>query len=331
MLLQMKKYFIAIVLTLTVIVSLNAQPVPAEVENIPYLMTFGPKAEKSWGDDLYPQIFFFFIPETYKNPIFIRVFDPEIGGQMDEANGQWDTQMAYSIFGGKGAYTNPDARETEPKGNYKSGNLLATKTFGQNAKYDQNYYTFGPFNPTEGEYTKEFSGGYIFKTTCEGISGDDGNAYRYFLSSSATDNKPIEGANAFAYRYSFRMWDNPKEVSHIYPYVDDKTISVRLSNFDWDNDGVIRIVSVARKGQDFQVSGDNEWKTAEFAIRPEEKNTSLDFQFIKKQAPPVKNNNVVINVKNQYGETLRFFTVPIGGVPKYNYKIISHKGHLNKE
>lgn len=36
-----------------------AQPVPAEVENIPFLMTFGPKADKSWGDDLYPQIFFF--------------------------------------------------------------------------------------------------------------------------------------------------------------------------------------------------------------------------------------------------------------------------------
>ncbi|HEY4786761.1 MAG TPA: hypothetical protein VIH57_11955, partial [Bacteroidales bacterium] len=63
---------------------LLAQPVPAEVENIPQLMTFGPKAEKSWGDDLYPQIFFFFVPENYKGSVFIRVFDPDTGGQMDE-------------------------------------------------------------------------------------------------------------------------------------------------------------------------------------------------------------------------------------------------------
>lgn len=327
----MKTYFIVFFLFLSTCGTLlNAQPVPAEVENIPYLMTFGPKAAKSWGDDLFPQIFFFFVPDGFKNPIFIRVFDPETGGQLDEADGAWDTQMSYSIYGGKEAYTNPDARETQPKGNYKSGNLLATKTFGSNAKYDAAWYTFGPFNPTEGEYTKEFSGGYIFKVICEGISGDDGNGYKYFLSSSGTENKPIEGGNAFAYRYSFRLWDNPKEVSHIYPFIDDQTISVQLSNFDWDSDGVIRVVSVARKGQDFQVSADNEWQKAEFSIRPEEKKTSLDFQFIKRQDSPVKNNNVVINVKNQTGEKLRFFTVPIGGVPKYHYKIEVRKGSIKK-
>ena len=261
------------------------------------------------------------MPQNYKQPLYIRVFDPDIGGQLDEQNGAWDTQMEYSIYGGKGAYSDPDARETEPKGNYKSGNLLASKIFGNDPKWDMKWYTFGPFNPTEGEFVKEFNGGYIFKVICQGISGDDGNAYKYYMSTSPTENKPIEGGNAFAYRYCFRLWDNPKEVSHIYPYVDDKAISVRLSNFDWDDDGVIRVVSVARKGQDFPVSGNNEWKTAEFSIRPEEKNTSLDFQFIKRQIDPVKNNNVVINVKNQYGELLRFFTVPIGGVPKYNYKI----------
>ena len=304
---------------------LKAQPVPAEVENIPQLMTFGPKADKSWGDDLYPQIFFFFVPETYKGSVFIRVFDPEAGGQFDELNGIWDTQCTFSLYGGKGAYSNPEACETEPKGNYKSGNMLASKTFGADAKYDMKWYTFGPFNPTEGEHTKEFSGGYVIKVICEGISGDDGNAYRYFLSTSGTENKAIEGGNAFAYRYCFRLSDNPKEVSHIYPYIDERVLSVRMSNFDWDDDGIIRIVSVARQGQVFQVSGSNEWKTAEFAIRPEEKNTSLDFQFIKKQSPAVKNNNVVINVKNQYGEVLRFFTVPIGGVPKYKWDIQARK------
>lgn len=298
------------------------QPVPAEVENIPQLMTFGPKAEKSWGDDLYPQIFFFFVPENYKGPAYIRVFDPDIGGQFDELDGTWDTQCTYSVYGGKEAYTNADACATEPKGNYKSGNLLASKTFGFDAKYDMKWYNFGPFNPTEGEYTKEFSGGYIFKIICTSISGNDGNAYRYFLSSSNTDNKPIEGGNAFAYRYCFRLYDDPKEVSHIYPYIDERVISVRMSNFDWDDDGVIRVVSVARQGQVFPVSGNEEWKTAEFKILSEEKNTSLDFQFVKRQNPLVKNNNVVINVKNQYGESLRFFTVPIGGVPKYKYSII---------
>ncbi len=51
--------------------------------------------------------------------------------------------------------------------------------------------------------------GYIFKVICDGIEGDDGNLYRYFLSTMPDENKAVEGANAFAYEYSFRMWDNP--------------------------------------------------------------------------------------------------------------------------
>jgi hypothetical protein len=299
---------------------LRGQPVPAGDENIPFLMTFGNKAATSWGDDDYSQTFFFLIPETFKEPIFIRVFDPDISGEHDELNGIWDTRTVFSVYGGKECYTHRDAQETNPKGNYKSGIQLATKMFDMNTKYDNNWYTFGPFNPTEGEYVSKF-GGYIFKIIADGIAGDDGNLYRYFLSTKYNENKPVEGANAFAFEYSFRMHDNPSEVSHIYPFVDDRTITVKLSNFDWDGDGFIRTVSVARNGQISKISGDDHWVEDEFKIFDEEKNTSLDIQFIKKKSPPVKNNNVVINVRNQYNELLPFYVIPIGGVPKYKYNI----------
>jgi len=296
------------------------QPVPAGDENIPYLMTFGPKAETSWGDDDFSQTFFFLVPKDFTQPIYIRVYDPDIGGSTDELNGVWDTRMTYGVYGGKESYSHKDARETQPKGNYKSGNLLASKSFGDQPQFNNNWYTFGPFNPTEGEFAQEFNG-YIFKVVVDGNSGDDGNLYRFFLSTRENENKAVEGANAFAYEYSFRMHDNPAEVSHIYPYVDDKTISVKLSNFDWDNDGFIRTVSVARKGQMSKVSAENAWVDDEFSILDPEKNTSLDIQFIKKKSPPVKNNNVVVNVRNQYGELLPFYVIPIGGVPKYKYDV----------
>lgn len=298
----------------------NAQPVPAEDENIPFLMTFGPKAETSWGDDDFSQTFFFVIPEEFTSPLFIRVFDPDAGGEVDEINGIWDTKITYSVYGGLKCYTDPDAQGVDPAGNYKSGNLLATKVFGENPRYDNNWFTFGPFNPTEGELVKKY-GGYIFKIICEGTEGDDGNMYRYFVSTSGTENKRIEGANAFAYEYSFRMHNDPNEVSHIYPYIDDRTISVEQKNFDWDNDGLIRVVSVARQGLLCKISNDDLWEQNQFKILDEEISTSLDFQFIKKKSPPVKNNNVVISVKNQYGELLPFYTIPIGGVPKYKYSI----------
>ena len=314
----MKK--LIVILLVLISASMFAQPVPAEDENIPFLMTFGHKAETSWGDDDFSQTFFFVIPTDHTSPIFIRVFDADCGGEIDEINDVWDTKITYSVYGGVECYSNKDAQGIDPIGNYKSGNLLATKTFGVNPRYDNNWYVFGPFNPTEGELI-EMYGGYIFKIICEGITGDDGNMYRYFVSTSQTENKRIEGANAFAYEYSFRMHNDPNEVSHIYPYIDDRTISVEQKNFDWDNDGIIRVVSVARAGLPCKISGDDTWGQSQFKILEEEINTSLDFQFIKKKSPPVKNNNVVISVKNQYGELLPFYTIPIGGVPKYKYSI----------
>ncbi len=110
--------------------AVEAQPVPAGDENIPYLMTFGPKAGTSWGDDDFSQAFFFLIPKSFSQPVYIRVYDPEVSGTTDELNGIFDTRMTYSIFGGKESYSGKDEQETQPVGNYKSGNLLASKTFG---------------------------------------------------------------------------------------------------------------------------------------------------------------------------------------------------------
>ncbi len=298
----------------------TAQPVPAGDENIPYLMTFGNKAETSWGDDDFSQTFFFRIPENYKNPFYIRIFDPDTGGEHDEINGEFDTRTTFEVFGGETCYSDEDAQGTDPTGNYKSGNLLAFKSFAQDERYDNDWYTFGPFNPTEGEWVEKWSG-YVFKIVIEGADGDDGNLYRMFLSTDQKDNRALEGANAFAYEYSFRMHNNPSEVSHIYPFVDDRTITVQMQYFDWDNDGLIRIVSVARKGQLSEVSGDDVWGNDEFQILDEEHNTSLDLQMIKSRSPAVRNNNVVINVRNQYNELLPFFVIPLGGVPQYKYTI----------
>ena len=156
----------------------------------------------------------------------------------------------------------------------------------------------------------------------EGVEGNDGNMYRFYLTTNSEVNRDVEGGNAFAYEYSFRMHNNPNEVSHIYPFVDDRAISVKQWNWDWDNDGIIRIVSVARKGQLSKVSGDDVWIEDDFQILEGEKNTSLDLQLHKrKHNPLVRNNNVVINVRNQYNEVMPFFVIPIGGVPKYKYTI----------
>ena len=60
-----------------------------------------------------------------------------------------------------------------------------------------------------GKYVEKL-GGRVFKIIAQGISGDDGNLYRYFLSTSPLENIAIEGGNLFTYKYHFRLSDNQK-------------------------------------------------------------------------------------------------------------------------
>ncbi len=321
------KCFCILALLLLNKIDASSQPAPAVVENIPFLVTFGNNSERSWGDDDFCQIFFLLVPPSQTKPVFVRIFDPDTGGEWDEGKGEFNTQTTFSIYGRKGCWSNNDAQGTDPIGDYKSGVLLASKSFKADKTYDNSWYTFGPFNPYEGEYVEEFNG-RVFKLIAEGTEGNDGNLYKYFLSSEQDRNKEIEGGNVFTYEYTFRLSNNQNDISQIYPFIDNKTISVEISNFDWDNDGFIRVVSVAKNGELCDISGENNWASTKFPVVEDEKNTSFEIQFVKNHSTLIKNNNVVVIVRNQYGQSLPFFVLPIGGIPVYNPKI--HMKPINK-
>jgi len=310
---------------------LEGQQVPGRDENIPFLVTFGKEGETSWGDDKFYQIFFFTIPRDFKEQFYIKVFDPDTGGENDELQGFWNTRCLYSVYGGAGV--DPDkniaSRGLQRGVDYKTGNLLASRAFGDEPRYDDSYYAFGPFNPTQGDFNEKWNS-YIFKIICEGVSGDDGNLYRYFLSRSATAELPIEGANAFTYEYTFRMWNDFMSVAHIYPYVDTGIVYIKQRNFDWDSDGTILVVSTYKQGISVPVSGEDDYIESRIPIEPQEIGKSLDFQFHKRQDELVRNNNVVISLESQRGDALQFFSSPIGGVPVYQPRTIIRKTNPKK-
>jgi hypothetical protein len=316
----MLKTLLTLLIILVGVADSFPQSAPSDDENIPYLVTFGADSKTSWGDDDHCQIFFFRIPVSQTNPIYIRVYDPETGGELDEVKDDFNTIIRFSVYGGHGCYSDKDAQAIAPVGNYKSGIMLASQAFGTDPKYAKKYFTFGPFNPYEGEFVDKL-GGRIFKVIAQGISGDDGNLYRYFLSTSPDKNLPVEGGNVFTYKYHFRLPNEQSQVCQIYPYIDDKTISIEISNFDCDNDGQINIISVAKNGILCDVSADDNWVIRKFPILEEEKNASVEIQFVKNKTLKILNNNMVIMVRNQYGLSLPFFVLPIGGIPIYKPKI----------
>lgn len=307
---------LAALILLLVPVLTHAQRVPNEIENLDYLITYGAQAPLSLGDDDHVQILFFSIPRSYKNPIYIRVYDPETGGTHDELHGGANTQTRFSIYGGKEAFSNKDAQKVNPSGRFDSGNLLASKVFGSDAKTDANWYSFGPFNPLQGEESNEMDG-YVFKVIIEGLQGDDGNQYRCFLSELANSNRAIEGANAFAYEYTFKL-PKAKGISHIYPFIDKSVVSITQNNFDFDSEGNLMIYSVAKNRHLGLVSGDDVWAKSKHQMADAEKNTTLDIQIQKTKEGE---NAMSLFITNQYDEAIPFFAIPIGGPPKYKYDL----------
>lgn len=294
-----------------------AQMVPSDFEQITYLVTFGSESAAGWGDDDHSQVFFFVVPESFTKPVYIRVFDPEIGGTLDEKNGTWDTAVKFSVFAGKESYSHPDAQKTDPVGEYRSGTLIATKTFRNNGNYNEKWYSFGPFNPLEGERV-EYLKGRVIKVVVDGIAGDDGNLYKFFLSTQANSNRAVNGSNAFTYEYSFRLPERKSAVAHLYPFVDNNVTSITQHNFDFDNEGSLLIYSIAKNRHRALGSANKKWAKSTHVLVDEEKNTTVDLQIVKSRT---SRNDMVCFVTNQYDAAIPFFSVPIGGPPKFKYKV----------
>lgn len=294
----------------------TAQRVPNESENIDYLVTFGNEAPPNTGDDDHVQIIFFVIPYSHKLPVYLRIFDPEVGNKHDEFVGPANTFSRFSVYGGKGAFSSKDAREITLSSNYKTGNLLASQVFGSEAQFDSEWYTLGPFNPIEGEELPSFNG-FIIKVVVEGLKGNDGNHYRFFLSEESGRNKSIEGANAFAYNYTFKL-HKAQTLAHIYPFIEKSVISVTQHNFDFDNDGEILIYTVAQNRIKAKGSGDNVWSKSTHPITEMERNLTMDIQIQKVSS---QENTMTVFITNQYNELVPFFALPIGGPPKYKYNL----------
>ncbi|MBC7864476.1 MAG: hypothetical protein IAF38_15990, partial [Bacteroidia bacterium] len=138
-------YCICFLLFFSFSAKLFSQPVPSEDEKIPYLQTFSKSALAGFGDDDFVQIFFFVVPENCKEQVFIKVFDPEVGGKIDENRGGFNSKTKFTIYGGAGAHSAKEAKTNTPTGNYKTGISLATKIFDASAEYDEKWYVFGPF------------------------------------------------------------------------------------------------------------------------------------------------------------------------------------------
>ena len=91
-----------------------------------YLITYGNDASTAEGDDDFFQVVFIRVPEQMRDPAYVRIFDPDCGGEVDaKYRRKFNTRTSFKLFGGKEAYSVPEIQIPTPsKADLYAGVLL---------------------------------------------------------------------------------------------------------------------------------------------------------------------------------------------------------------
>lgn len=252
-----------------------------------YLGTYGAESEfaPGQGDDDQRQVLFFQVPEGTAQPLYVRVFDPDCGGQHDMKNGQeWDSSFEFVLYGASGAYTDPDARHPHPTTGTMSGMPLDSATFGQDTASNDQWYSFRPLDATDGERVGSTR---VFKLVIQGnpnpaseVNAADLNLYQVALSTSNTENIPPQGARIWAYSWTYLIpAEQARTPPHMYPYIDPNVKGLVQYNWDYDRHDLNAGIELTTPRRTIQlgaetVSGDNDLQFSGVAIQDAERGTT---------------------------------------------------------
>jgi len=224
--------------------------------------TFGTAATSPGnGDNDQVQVIFLEIPDTFTQT-HIHIFDPDVGGALDEQQGGgWDTATTFSLYGGDDAYTDPAARQatfaTTADPGISSGDFIISQTFAVSDTLNGTWHFFATLNRDQGEVVGNKR---VFKLSVVGANGgDDGNLYNVALStSSSSPSEAPAGGRVFAYSWTFPLAsDSPRR---LYPYVPQGTAFFEQYNWDMDDPAgtmtlLTPIRSIAVPGSDISGNG----------------------------------------------------------------------------
>lgn len=274
--------------------------VPPKDSNIRYLYVFGEDGKKSYGAKEEPQVIFLRVPEDYTGSIKISIYDPDIGGFIDEKSGKWNTETRFSIFGGKHAYSSiagiSEARITD----FFKGTLLDSKEFGEDKTFDKKFYHFSPIAAEDGEEVGRFR---YFKIVAEGLSGNDNNVFSLEVSPDAVE--------AFGYALSLRLSERQGTKMALYPDIPQDASIIIEYNYDLDpTGGTIELISASRAYR-IKGSGTGVWANTKIDVSPSEAGKRWVYEITKKRQP---NANMSMYLTTGDGSAIPvFFTAGAAG------------------
>ncbi len=275
----------------------------------PLSITYGPKARTSEGDPDFRDTIYLAVPDTTKDRLYIRVFDPDTGGAYDLQHGAaFDTRMSFTLFGGPGAGAPPaappdataksdgrkDAQAPAPA-EATSLKVLASGEYGEDPSVDDSWVTLASVMPEQGDHVGDR---YVFRLEIVGLTGEDGNLYEPTVSLRDRRNVAPEGLAMLDWAPTVRI-PRLKVQTELAFDVPADAQRITIHNFDAASGEVAfastwRTVPVAASGQ-------GDWRAGEVTLLPQERGSTASVVVSGGVEMP---NDLTLYVTDQSGRML---------------------------
>ncbi|WP_346910546.1 hypothetical protein [uncultured Roseibium sp.] len=224
--------------------------------DVPLLVTYGADAPTREGDPTHRQIIYIELPDTLEDRVYLRLFDPESGGDHDLLYGPANSETRFALYGGDGAFAGDRTigDNGEPV-EITGGTLLSEKTYTDDARTDGQWTTMALFSPSEGEKRGDKR---IFRLNVEGTSGNDGNLYGVAISLRDRRAVPPDGVKLFSYAPTIRV-PNKTTLTELRFQVPDQKTELSIDNFDAAY-GKLNLTTAFRSVP-LKPSGQDQWRS----------------------------------------------------------------------
>lgn len=291
--------------------SANAQIFPGAAENIKGWFVSGPDADVQLGDDRHMQIIYFDIPADVDS-FYVRIYDAEAYGENDAVVGSENSTYRFSVAGGSHAHIETNLGALPPQPLLQASPGIRKREIGSNPKSDKKWMALGPIKPRAGGYYSELDA-YRFRFMAEGLQGDDGNYFKFALSTEKERITPVEGARVFAYHLCVQL-PPPPGLCHLFPSTFPDMKSIITTQYNWNASGGIRMTSAQRKGDVLTPSSLGNWAQDTFQLKKGEPGKPMDIQIIRSQSAQV--NRMTFGFGRMGGKALPVYLSGASTKPK---------------
>ncbi len=211
-------------------------------ENI-LLITYGSDSRTIEGDNDHQQEIIIRIPATVKDNLYLRIFDPDVGGVLDDKFGfhkGFDTKTRFTLHG---------------------ISQIKSETFAADETKDNAWHTFVRFSPKDGELRDDH---YFFKLRIEGMDGDDGNVFDVAVSETPDENRKPAGVEMINYEPTIRL---PKKgvSAEMRFFVPGDASEITVRGFDMAK-AKVRVNTPFRSDLRVKSSGQDEWTDSKIKL-----------------------------------------------------------------